>query len=180
MSSNLVVLDVETTGLDPVGGRLLSVGAIYLNAGFCPVSEFEIDINCPDFLLESLCDENVVAMHKKSGLWDRCIDSPLVTSQAEEKLLEWLHSNALHKKTIIIGNNISFDRAWLQEHMPRVDKYLHYRMIDISSINEIVKIFRPELAGQVASHKAYGHTGLADCHESLAELQLYNREIFKE
>lgn len=177
-ATNFVVLDVETTGLDPMEGRLLSVGAIYLNAGFQPVSTIELDLHCPDFLLESLCDEKVMKMHKKSGLWDRCIDSPLSLAQAQDKLLEWMHSNALHKETIIVGNNISFDRAWLKQDMPKLDKYLHYRMVDISSINEIIKITRPELAAQVASHKVYGHTGLADCYESLSELQLYLREVF--
>ena len=176
---NFVVLDVETTGIEPQSGRLLSVGAVYCDQGFNAGPTFEVDINCPEFLLESMCDKKIVDMHKKSSLWERCIDSPYSTSQAEQMLLEWLKSHAVSKRTILIGNNINFDKSWLKEFMPEVYKYVHYRSIDVSGVNELVRVFKPELDAQVKSHKRYGHTALADCYESLAELQLYIREVFK-
>jgi len=133
----------------------------------------------PSHLFAGTQSENMIDMHKKSRLWERCIDSPYSTSQAEQMLLEWLKSHAVSKRTILIGNNINFDKSWLKEFMPEVYKYVHYRSIDVSGVNELVRVFKPELDAQVKSHKRYGHTALADCYESLAELQLYIREVFK-
>lgn len=177
--STKFIIDIETTGIDPQSGRMLSVGGVAVNKHWEVISEFEEDIFCPRVDLEFMCNKKVIAMHTKSGLWDR-VQTALPIDEVEEHLANWITASAQgEKKLILVNNNVHFDRAWISQHMPRVNKLFHYRMIDVSGINELVKLYRPEIAARIATNKQYGHTGLADAHETLGELKVYIDEIFK-
>lgn len=176
---NYYILDTETTVLTPRTGALLSVAAIYV-VNYTPVDHIEVIINHSESDLLTLCRKEVVEMHKKSGLWDKVISSTTSLADAQQQMLEFIKKHSIPKqRNILIGNSIHFDKDWLQQHMPVLARQFYYRMIDVSSLNLLMREFQPEIANIVQSNKVWGHTALADCYETLKELRLYIDKVIK-
>ena len=179
MAVNKFIIDVETTGIDPSRHHILSVGILAIDDAFNAVAQYEIDIHCEEASLIALCDAHVTNMHKTSGLWQRCIDSNTMAALAQKDILEFIeHYRTTKKKVTLINNNPHFDMMWLKEKMPMVADLFNYRLIDVSTINEMAEIYHPELANRVKSNKTYQHTAVSDCYETLGELRLYINEFF--
>lgn len=181
MNVDKFIIDVETTGIIPQDGKLLSVGIIAIDDQLNAVDDFEINIHADAESLELLCDKYVKQMLHKSGLWNSCIKSEITLEEAELKVLEFLQANIKKTKklSLLINNTPAFDMEWLKCYMPKVAALFGYRMLNISTLNILAREFRPELAARVRSNKTYTHLALDDCYESLGELRLYVDKIFK-
>jgi len=175
-----VVLDLETTGLNEQNGRILEVGAILLHPdNLTPVSECGKVIHVPEPILSGLCDEWCTTQHKRTGLWDRVINSSNTIQIVEDELIELVNTYGVKNKVILIGNNIgTFDMQWIKVHMPRLHKRLHYRVIDLTTMNILAKKFNTECYAQSVI-KEWKHTALNDCRDSLRELNVYLKFLFR-
>ena len=179
MQKSFFIIDVETTGIDPHFGALLSVGIVALDGRFNPIDSMEVDINVPESTLAGLCDKFVTDMHHKSGLWERCTESLLSVDAAQLMIGEFIKSHAPKGRRYLINNSVYFDQHWLSVHMPKVTGLLYRRLIDVSTIHIMLQIFRPEIAKRVEDNKTFGHTAVADCMETLSEFRFYIETLFK-
>jgi oligoribonuclease len=114
--------------------------------------------------------------HTKSGLWKAVLASEFTLQQAEDAVLNFLKQHVAPRQSPLCGNSIAQDRMFLMNHMSRVNEYLHYRMIDVSTLKELVKRWYPDApAGPV---KANQHRALDDIKESINELRFYREQFF--
>lgn len=177
----LVILDVETTGLDQHCGRLLSVGGLVLD------NHLQIAEAIPDIVIYSNqatlnvvgMDKKVRDMHSKSGLLSKVQSSTTSLGSAQDLIISILDRHKVdNKKFVLCNNSVHFDRKWLDVHMPSLMKLFSYRMVDVSSFNEMCKILKPALSEKATGFKKFGHTSLQDAKETYDELMIYVNELF--
>lgn len=178
MIDRLVWIDLEMTGLDPDRDVILEIAALVTDSELEPVGEgIDLVVHQPAERLQSMAPV-VVEMHASSGLTDAVAQSTLTLSAAEDQVLEWLATLVPEAgRAPLCGNSIATDRGFLAKHMPRIDAWMHYRMIDVSSIKELARRWYPGIYGN-APVKAGGHRALADITESVAELRYYRSTMF--
>lgn len=168
----IVWVDTETTGLDPHKHDLLEIACIVTESDLSPVNEGGTLVIRPARWHPSLLDPFIVDMHTKSGLLDRVNDG-LPVEAAENILLEYLERSEVEPgSSPLAGNSIAFDRGFIQEQMPKFNKHLHYRHIDVSTVKELVRRWNPG-AFVTAPPKTGNHRALGDIQDSLAELRHY-------
>lgn len=172
---NLIWLDCEMTGLNPTTERILEIAVVVTS----PDLELRIEgpvvaIHQSDELLEKM-DKWNKGTHGKSGLVDRVRASTLTEAQAEAQVIKFISSYVKKGVAPLCGNSISQDRRFLERYMPLLDAYLHYRNIDVSTLKELAKRWRPDVYS--AFKKKQRHTALADVQESIDEMRHY-REHF--
>ncbi len=172
---NLVWIDCEMSGLEPDKERLLEIAVIVTDPHLALRIEGPVlVIHQSDALLAQMDAWNK-GTHGKSGLIDKVRASTLTEAQAEQQILDFLGRYLPRNASPLCGNTISQDRRFLVNYMPRLDAFFHYRNIDVSTLKELAKRWRPQLHG--AFKKQQRHTALADVHESIDEL-VYYRETF--
>lgn len=172
---NLVWIDCEMSGLEPDKERLLEIAVIVTGPHLAPRIEGPVlVIHQSDALLEQMDAWNK-GTHGKSGLIDKVRMSTLTEAQAEQQILDFLVRYVPKNASPLCGNTISQDRRFLVNYMPRLEAFFHYRNIDVSTLKELAKRWRPHLHG--GFKKQQSHTALADVHESIDEL-VYYRETF--
>jgi oligoribonuclease len=177
MKQTLLWLDLEMTGLSPEQDSILQCAALVTDDQLKPVAEgIEYSIQHNAEALAHMHHE-VRSMHTKSGLLDRVSQSPHTRADVEQKLINFFHTHCEPRKTLLCGNSIWVDRAFLKRHMPRFEALFFYRMIDVSTIKELALRWYPKLP-QFKKQKQ--HTALADISESIAELRYYREHIFTE
>ncbi len=179
MIDRLVWIDLEMTGLDPDRDAIIEVAALVTDSHLEEVGEsVDLVIRQPPEALTGMIDV-VREMHARSGLTAAVLSSTITLQDAEATVLEFVKEHAPERGTApLCGNSIATDRTFLARHMPAVDSWLHYRMIDVSSIKELAKRWYPD-AYNHAPAKAGGHRALADIRESIAELRYYRATIFR-
>lgn len=172
----LVWIDMEMSGLNPDTDVVLEIAVVLTNANL------EITLEGPDLILhqpaelfETMDDWNK-EHHTKSGLWAAVQGSTVTLQEAEDQVLEFLEANIQAKSSPLCGNSIAQDRLFLRKYMPRVHEYLHYRMIDVSSVKELVK--RWYVGAPTGPAKVGNHRALDDIRESIAELRFYRETFF--
>lgn len=178
MSDLLVWIDCEMTGLDLRRDALIEVAVVITGADLVPLDAgLDNVVKVPDQVLDGMVDV-VRDMHDKSGLTAAVRTATTTLEQAEEQVLEYVKKHVPEPRTApLCGNSIATDRGFLARHMPRFDAYLHYRMIDVSSIKELCRRWYPRAYfGQPP--KGLAHRALADIHESIRELEYYRRTVF--
>lgn len=178
MNDLLVWVDCEMTGLDLGRDALIEVAALVTDPELNVVGEgVDVVIHAEESLLGSMV-EIVQEMHDKSGLTDAVRASTVSLADAEEMVMSYVTSYVKDPRTApLCGNSIATDRGFLARDMPRFDAYLHYRMIDVSSIKELCRRWFPRTYfGQPA--KGLAHRALADIRESIRELDYYRRTVF--
>jgi oligoribonuclease len=166
------------TGLDLGRDVLIEVAALVTDPELNVLGDgVDMVIHADEPLLGGMV-EIVREMHDKSGLTDAVRASTVTVTEAEDMVLEYVASFVTEPRTApLCGNSIATDRGFLAREMPRFDAYLHYRMIDVSSIKELCRRWYPRsYFGQPA--KGLAHRALADIHESIRELQYYRRTVF--
>lgn len=174
---NLVWLDCEMTGLDPEKERIIEIAIIVTGPKLVPRIEGPvIAIHQNDALLDQMDNWNK-GTHGKSGLIDKVRASTVSESQAETVLLEFLAQYVPKGASPLCGNTISQDRRFLVKYMPRLDAWFHYRNLDVSTLKELAKRWRPEVYSAFKKHQR--HTALADVHESIDELEHYQTHFLK-
>ena len=174
---NLVWLDCEMSGLQPDRERLLELAVIVTGPDLEPRIEGPVlVIHQSDALLDKMDAWNK-GTHARSGLIDKVKRSVLTEADAERQLLDFVERYVPRNASPLCGNTISQDRRFLVNYMPRLEAYFHYRNLDVSTLKELAKRWRPDLHS--AFKKQQKHTALADVHESIDELVYYRTHFLK-
>jgi oligoribonuclease len=174
----LVWIDCEMTGLDLRSDRLIEIAALVTDAELNVLGEgIDVVIHTDDEALDSMI-EVVARMHSRSGLTEEVRTSTIDVAAAQEMVLDYIRRHVPSPKTApLCGNSIATDRGFLARDMPELDEFLHYRMIDVSSIKELCRRWYPRIYyGQ--PEKGLAHRALADIQESIRELRYYRRTAF--
>lgn len=174
----MVWIDCEMTGLDLRRDRLIEIAALVTDADLNVLGEgIDVVIHADDEALDNMV-EVVARMHTSSGLTEEVRDSTIDLAAAEQLVLDYIRTHVKAAKTApLAGNSIATDRGFIARDMPALDNYLHYRMIDVSSIKELCRRWYPRIYyGQ--PEKGLAHRALADIEESIRELRYYRRTAF--
>ena len=175
--NNLIWIDLEMTGLDPKKCTILEIGAVVTNNDLEVIAEGpSIAIHHPEKTLQSM-ELWSKRQHKKSGLTEACRRSLISLKKAEERVLMFVKTHCAVKSAPLCGNSIWHDRKFLVKYMPKLESCLHYRMIDVSSVKELVKRWYPN-RGKMPRSKKQTHRAMADILESIEELQYYRSNFF--
>ena len=173
----LVWIDCEMTGLDLGTDLLIEVAALVTDSELNVLGDgVDVVIGATAEQLERMPDV-VKAMHASSGLTDEVLASTVTAREAEELVLAYLREFIEPGKAPLCGNSIGTDRAFLARDMTELDAFLHYRMVDVSSVKELARRWYPR-AYYNSPKKAGGHRALADILESIKELKYYRAAIF--
>ena len=177
MAAHLVWMDLEMTGLDPERERIIEIATIVTDDQLEVVAEGPVlAVRQPESLLAAMDDWNQ-RQHGGSGLLDRVRREGVSEREAEAITLAFLEQHVDRKRSPLCGNTIWQDRRFLTRYMPALEEFLHYRMVDVSSLKELAARWRPDLAAGFS--KTNAHTALADVRESIAELRYYREHFIK-
>ena len=178
MRDELVWVDCEMTGLDLGKDRLIEIAALVTDGELNVLGDgVDVVIHTDEDALTGMIDV-VTEMHTRSGLTDEVRASTVDVGEAEAMVLDYIKAHVPQAKMApLAGNSIATDRGFIARDMPALDDYLHYRMIDVSSIKELCRRWYPRIYyGQ--PEKGLAHRALADIQESIRELQFYRRTAF--
>ena len=174
---NLVWLDCEMTGLDPETDRLLEIAVIVTGP------ELQPRVEGPVFVIHQ-GDEQLDRMdawnkgtHGRSGLIDKVKASTTTEAEAEQALIAFISQYVGKQQSPMCGNSIGQDRRFLVKYMPKLEQYFHYRNLDVSTLKELARRWKPEACASFKKRQL--HTALADVHESIDELAHYREHFVK-
>lgn len=174
---NLVWLDCEMTGLDPERDRLIEIAVVVTGPNLEPRIEGPaIAIHQSDAQLD-LMDAWNKGTHGRSGLVDKVRASTVTEAEAEQQVLDFIARFVPKQGSPMCGNSIGQDRRFLVKYMPKLEAYFHYRNLDVSTLKELARRWRPDV--YASFKKRQMHTALADVHESIDELVHYRHEFLK-
>ncbi len=175
---NLIWVDMEMTGLDPDNDRIIEVAVVVTD------SELNVLAEGPVFAIHQ-SDETLDKMdawnkgtHGRSGLIDRVKASTVSEADAEQALIDFLKAWVPAGKSPMCGNSICQDRRFMARGMPKLEAFFHYRNLDVSTLKELCRRWKPELLAGFKKHQK--HTALADIVESIEELKYYRQHFIKE
>ncbi|MAZ45887.1 MAG: oligoribonuclease [Gammaproteobacteria bacterium] len=176
VTKNLVWMDLEMTGLDPATDLIIEIATIITDQDLNIVEEGPvIAINQPEENLLSM-DEWNQKHHRESGLVKRVQESRFSQIEAEAQTLDFIERHVEKNSSPLCGNTIWQDRRFLSIHMPNLEAYFHYRIIDVSSLKELAHLWKPEVLSSLS--KENKHTALSDVRESISELKHYRQHFF--
>lgn len=174
---NLVWVDMEMTGLDPDTDRIIEVAVVVTDSDLNVLAEGPVfAIHQPDEVLNRMDAWNK-GTHGRSGLIDRVKASTVSEADAEIALVDFLKHFVPSGKSPMCGNTICQDRRFMVRGMPKLEAFFHYRNLDVSTLKELCKRWKPEIAGGFKKHQK--HTALADIVESIEELRYYREHFIK-
>jgi oligoribonuclease len=174
---NLIWIDCEMTGLDPEVDRLLEIAVIATGPSLEPRIEGPVLVIHQSIEQLDRMDSWNKGTHGRSGLIEKVKASFTTEAQAEQEILEFVARYAPKASTPMCGNSISQDRRFLLKYMPRLEAFFHYRNVDVSTLKELAKRWRPDVYN--AFKKQQKHTALADVHESIDELVHYREQFLR-
>lgn len=176
-ANNLIWLDMEMSGLDPDRDRILEVAIVVTNSNLDIIAEGPVRVvHQSDVVLDGMDSWNK-GTHGKSGLIDRVKASRFTEADVEAELAAWLAQHVPASASPMCGNSICQDRRFLARYMPRLEACFHYRNLDVSTLKELVKRWKPAIAGGFVKHGK--HEALADILESIEELKYYREHFLK-
>src|ERR671930_700859 len=174
-ANNLVWIDMEMTGLQPDSDRIIEIAMLVTDPQLAVLAEGPVlVIHQPDAVLEAMDTWNR-STHKKTGLIERVRASSLSEADAERVALQFLEQHVPANNSPMCGNSICQDRRFLARWMPRLEAHFHYRNLDVSTLKELVRRWKPELMKGFA--KEGRHEALADILESIQELKFYRKAV---
>ncbi len=174
--SNLIWLDLEMTGLEPKVDVILEIATIVTDSQLNILAEGPVfAIHQTDQILDNMSDW-CIEHHGKSGLTQRCRDSKTDLVTATQQTLQFVEQFVAKGKSPMCGNSIGQDRRFINKYMPDFEEYFHYRNLDVSTIKELARRWKPEVLDKVV--KTGAHLALDDIRESIAELKVYQAHFF--
>ena len=172
---NLVWIDLEMTGLVPDTDRIIEIAVVVTDSQLGRRVEGPVfAVHQSDAALDAMDAWNK-GTHGRSGLIERVKASPITEAQAEAQVIEFLKKYVPRGKSPMCGNSICQDRRFLARTMPTLEAFFHYRNLDVSTLKELAKRWKPEIVAGIK--KAQAHTALADVHESIDELVYYREHL---
>ena len=175
--SNLIWLDLEMTGLEPVTDVILEIAIIITDSNLNIIAQGPvIAIKHDNETLQNMnpwCIEH----HGKSGLTQRCLDSEISLAEATQQSIDFVKQWVTAGKSPMCGNSIGQDRRFINKYMPDFETHFHYRNLDVSTVKELARRWKPEVLDHVV--KTGAHLALDDIKESIAELQVYRQYLFQ-
>ena len=171
-------MDLEMTGLEPSRHVIVEIATLITDDHLNIIAEGpDLVVHASPEELEQMGDF-VTEMHKKSGLLPLIEASTITVAQAQEQTLAFIKQHISESRSVpLCGNSIGTDRHFLQEYMPELEEFLHYRNIDVSTLKELARRWHPEVLASVPE-KATTHRALDDIRESIAELVHYRNTMF--
>lgn len=176
-ANHLIWIDLEMTGLDPQLDNIIEIATIITNNQLDIVAEGPVlAIHQPDSVISAM-DEWNTKQHGQSNLIARIRASTINVTEAEQQTLAFLRQYVPASKSPMCGNSICQDRRFMARLMPDLERFFHYRNVDVSSIKEMTSRWAPEIASQLSKKSV--HLALDDIRESIEELKFYRAKVFK-
>ncbi|HET8552398.1 MAG TPA: oligoribonuclease [Gammaproteobacteria bacterium] len=173
---NLIWIDLEMTGLDPARDRIIEIATLVTDKHLAPLAEGPVlAIHQPESVLDGMDSWNV-KHHGESGLIARVRESEVDAAEAERQTLEFLREHVPERASPMCGNSICQDRRFLAREMPALERFFHYRNLDVSTLKELAKRWAPDIAKGFKKDSA--HVALSDIKDSIEELEYYRRTLF--
>ena len=168
---------MEMSGLVPERDRILEVAMVVTDAELNTLAEAPVYVlHQPDEVLDAMDSWNK-STHGKSGLVDKVRASNLTEADVESRLIEFLKPIVAERMAPLAGNTVHQDRRFMARYLPAFDAYLHYRIVDVSTLKELARRWRPDVLAGVT--KEGRHEALADVYESIEELKYYRRTFLR-
>ncbi len=175
--NNLIWIDMEMSGLNPETDRILEIAIVITNSQLEILAEAPVlVVHQPAAVLDVMDDWNK-GVHGKSGLVDRVKASVLSEAEVENQMLAFVSQYVAARISPICGNSVHQDRRFLVKYMPQLEEYLLYRNLDVSTLKELARRWKPEIMAGFTKHGK--HEALADIHESIRELSYYREHMLK-
>ncbi|QFT53181.1 oligoribonuclease [Microbulbifer sp. THAF38] len=175
--NNLIWIDLEMTGLDPDKERIIEIATIVTDSRLNILAEGPaMVIHQSNALLDAMDDWNT-EQHGGSGLVAKVKESNISEREAERETLEFLRHWVPEGASPMCGNSIGQDRRFLVKYMPQLESYFHYRNLDVSSVKELARRWRPDVLDGVKKHSS--HLALDDIRDSIEELRHYRETFFR-
>ncbi len=173
----MVWIDMEMTGLDPEKEGIIEMATIVTDSELNILEEGpELVIHQSNKLLKKMDAWNQ-NQHNKSGLVEKVKKSKVTVKRAESKTLTFIKKYCLRKKAALCGNSVHHDRRFIIKYMPKLNDYLHYRLVDVSTVKDLVRRWYPK--NKSLPKKKETHRALSDIRESIEELRFYRKTYFK-
>jgi oligoribonuclease len=177
-ADRLVWMDLEMTGLNPDKERIIEIAVLVTDGQLEIVAEGpDLVVSQPDTLLDAMDDWNRTH-HGESGLIERVKKSKLSEAEAEQQVLTFLAEHCKPGSCPLAGNSVHQDRRFLSRYMSALSSFLHYRIVDVSSVKELTRRWYPEIYEKRPTKKG-SHRALDDIHESIEELRFYKQHVFR-
>lgn len=176
-ANHLVWLDMEMSGLDPERDRILEVALIVTDSELMTVAESPAWVVHQDDACLDAMDGWNRKTHGRSGLIDRVRASTLDEAVVEAAALAFMQEHVAQAASPLCGNSIGQDRRFMAKYMPQLEAWFHYRNLDVSTLKELCRRWKPEVAK--AFVKKADHTALADIRESIEEMKYYRQHFIR-
>ncbi|WP_295625122.1 oligoribonuclease [uncultured Nitrosomonas sp.] len=174
-NNNLIWVDMEMTGLNPDTDRIIEVALVITDSQLNMVAEGPVlVVHQPNEILDGM-DKWNQSTHSKSGLIDKIKASKLTEAEVEAQMIEFLKLHVPSGISPMCGNSICQDRRFMVRSMPQLETYFHYRNLDVSTLKELAKRWKPEIAASFS--KDAKHEALADIYDSINELKHYRQHF---
>jgi oligoribonuclease len=176
-ANNLIWIDMEMSGLNPDTDKVIEVALVVTDSQLNLVAEAPVlVVHQPDSVLDGMDDWNK-STHAKSGLIARVKASTLSEAAVEEQMITFLSRHVPPRISPMCGNSVHQDRRFLARHLPALEAYFLYRNLDVSTLKELAKRWKPQIMAGLVKHGK--HEALADIHESIEELRYYREHFLK-